>query len=234
MAEKFDEFLEEVENDIRQERLQKLWQQYGKIIIGVFVGVLAIVGLYMMWQNHQGKQREELAEKFIGAQELVAQGKMTEAMGVMQVIAESSHKNYAVLAKFSKASLLLEDGKEKDAKAAVEIYKSVANDSTVEKNLQDFSKVLWVNAEMDAFASTATEADMKRLIEMLDPLTIKENPWHFLAIEFKGLLLYRLNDNSAAVENFMALAQDAKTPEHMRLRVQLMLQTLGSELSEKN
>ena len=41
MADKFDEFLEEVEQDIRQERFQKIWNKHGKTIIAIVVAILA-------------------------------------------------------------------------------------------------------------------------------------------------------------------------------------------------
>ena len=49
MAEKFDEFLEEVEKDIRQEKFLKLWKQYGKQVIGVFSAIIVIIIGYNLW-----------------------------------------------------------------------------------------------------------------------------------------------------------------------------------------
>jgi hypothetical protein len=224
MADKFDEFLEEVESDIRQEKLEKLWHQYGKLIIGVVVGCLALSGSYMLWQNHQHKQRQLMSEKFVGAQNLIAQGKISEALGVMQDISKSSHKSYATLAKFYEAYLI----SQKDYKAAIGLYQDIIVSSSVEKELQDLAQIFSINLEIDHLGNENQTETIDGILKKLEPLTASDQPWRFLALELTGILAYKKNDFTKATEVFLQLAQDPQVPEGMRSRVQLMTQTLAS------
>lgn len=231
MADKFDEFLEEVEQDIRHEKLEKLWKQYGKTLVSAVIGILAVTAGFMAWKNHQHKQYLILSEQFVGAQNLVAQGKIPEAVGVMQALSKASHAGYAVLAKFSEAAVLSKEGAQQDVKRAQEIYTSVEQDRSVDKNLRDLATFFIVNLEVDRLPNAADTAAIKKLMEKLEPLTEERNPWRSLAKELKGLLLYKQNKMPEASEIFISLVQDAKSPTELRMRAQLMQQVLVAHLS---
>ena len=65
MADQFDEFVQEVENDIRQEKLRDLWDKYGKIASSVIGGVLTIGVGITLWQNHQTDVSLKLSDTLI-------------------------------------------------------------------------------------------------------------------------------------------------------------------------
>lgn len=224
MADKFDEFLEEVEGDIRQERLEKIWKQYGKQIITIVVGALALSSGYMVWQNHQHKQSQLLSEKFVGAQNLIVQGKTSEALGVMQDLSKASHKQYAVLAKFYEAYLV----GQKDYKAAEEVYKAINNDRAVEKPLRDLALIFSISLALDHLTPETQGPILEEALKNLEPLAQSDQPWRYLASELIGVAAFKKNDISKATEVFLKLAQDPEVPEAMRGRVQLMTQTLAS------
>ncbi|MBY0281787.1 MAG: tetratricopeptide repeat protein [Alphaproteobacteria bacterium] len=232
MADKFDEFLEEVEQDIRHERIEKLWKQYGKTIIIAVVGVLALTGGFMAWKNHQHKEYLVLSEQFVGAQNLLAQGKTTEAIGVMQALSKGSHHGYAILARFLEAALLSKEGSGQDVKGAQAIYDAIEKDRNAEQHFRDLATFFRVNLEIDRLSNTPDAAVIKNLIDALEPLTKPDNPWHSLAKELKGLLLYKQNKTAEASEIFISLIQDAKSPTELRMRAQLMSQVLVGYLSE--
>ena len=231
MADKFDEFLEEVEQDIRHERLEKLWKEYGKTLVIAVVGVLALTAGFMAWKNHRHNQHVIFSEQFVGAQNLIAQGKTSEAIGVMQSLSKGSHHGYAVLAKFLEASLLVKEGPQQDLKSAQDVYVSIEKDKSADKHLRDLATFFKVSLEIDRLPSAPDEASIKKLIETLEPLTHQDNPWHSIAKELKGLLLYKQNKMTEASEIFISLIQDEKSPAELRMRAQLMSQVLVGHLS---
>ena len=223
MADKFDEFLEEVEGDIRQEKLENLWKQYGKHVIVVVVGALSLSAGYMVWQNHQHKQNQLLSEKFVGAQNLIAQGSTSQALGVMQDLAKGSHKHYVILARFYESHILAQ----KDYKAAIEAYKAISSDRNVEPHLQALALIFCASLTLDHLTPEAQEAVLDETLKTLEPLTQPDQPWRHMALELMGISAYKKNDFAKATEIFLKLAQDSDTPESMRGRVQLMTQTLA-------
>lgn len=234
MADKFDEFLQEVEQDIRHERLEKLWNKYGKAFTISVVGVLTLSAGFMAWKNYQHKQHLIISEQFVGAQNLVSQGKVAEAIGVIQSISKKSHHGYVILAKFLEASLLSKEGVQQDVKRAQEIYASIEKDENADKHFRDLATFFKVNIQVDRLSDTADEALVKKLMANLAPLTRQDNPWQSIAKELQGILLYKQNKFSEASENFISLIQDPKCPEELRMRAQLMSQILVEHLSEDN
>ncbi len=230
MTDKFDEFLEEVESDIRQEKFQKLWEEYGKTAVAAVIGVFVLTGGYMAWQNHQHKQHQLYSEQFIGAEDLISQGKIVEAMGVMQSLSQVSHKSYAILARFAQASLYAQEGPNENFTASKEIYESIAKDSKVDKSLRDLATFFLVNMKVDETTDFGDQKTLNEFLSDLELLVHRDNPWHNLANELKGFILFKQNDLVNASEVFVALAQDPKTPDNMRMRAQLMSQTIAGQM----
>lgn len=234
MAEKFDEFLEEVESDIRQERFMELWKKYGKMISTVVVLLFASFAIYTLWQKHEATKRAHLAEMFLGAQEMIGQGKVNEAISVMQSLHESSHGAYPVLSKLVTATLLSDEGPQHDVAKAIQTYESLINDTSAEKNMRDLARLLLVNLKLNQIPAEPNQEKtfLKDLLTDLSPLLNVENPWYHLALEFKGIIQKQNADIAAAAETFTTLAQDPKTPEGIRMRVQLLSQLIVNQLED--
>lgn len=222
MTEKFDEFLQEVEGDIRQEKLEKLWKKYGKIITISIVVILSISAAYMLWQNHQNKQSNLFSEMFVGAQDLMAQGKFSEALGVMQGLTKSSHPTYPFLAKFQEAYLI----SQKDYKSAKILYDKIYQDTSLDIHYRDLALIFLANLIIDHLDSHTAEIEI--LQKDLSLVADSDRPWHYFAQELAGILRYKKGDFEKATELFLKLAQDRQLPEGMRNRVQLMMQHLSS------
>ena len=49
----------EVEEDIRRDRLQQLWDKYGIYLIGLVVGIIALTSLVVGWRAYTQSQAED-------------------------------------------------------------------------------------------------------------------------------------------------------------------------------
>jgi hypothetical protein len=231
MADQFDEFMEELQTDIRHEQFMGLWKKYGKLVMAGAGGVVAAVALWSMWSSYQLKQQLLVSQQYVLAQGMVAEGKAEEALRQMSLITGASHKTYALLAQFSEAALLT-DGPTKDLVKAEKIYESIRQ-SSAERVYKDLAAVQLVRVRIDELPESATPAQYEQLIHMLEPLSIKDAPWQHFATELKGLLLYKVGKTLEATDVFVSLAQDSKTPESMRMRARLMAQNLTSVAGSK-
>ncbi len=223
MAEKFDEFLEEVENDIRQEKLLNLWRQYGKMVMGGIAGILIVIIAYNFWSHYDHNKRIQMAEKLISAQELIGQGEAEKAMTILNSLSTESHKTYQPLTQFQKAGLLLQEGTPTKTTQAIAIYHQLAGSTKIEPLWRDLATLLAVMASMD-------QPDIKvdDLLGQLNALTSDENPWRYFAKEIKGVLLYRKGEKSQAAELFARLVQDNQTPTGISMRARLMVQIVST------
>lgn len=229
MAEKFDEFLEEVEKDIRQEKFLKLWKQYGKQVIGVFGAIIIFIIGYNLWGQYQHNKQIQLAEKLITAQEFIANGENDKAQTILTNLSQSSSSTYEFLGLFQKAGLFLQQNSKEKSADAIALYNQLSANTKIEPMWRDLAKLLAIMASMDL-----SDVKIEELLKQLEPLTNDKNPWRFIAKEMQGVLLYRKGDSAKSMELFIRLVQDSQTPAGVSMRARLMVQIVSSSTPETN
>lgn len=220
MTEKFDEFVEELEHDIRQEKFLKIWKAHGKkIIYGVAVA-LAVIALFMLWQNYETGRRLRLSQKYTGAQEFIINGKTDQAIEVLRELTTQGSV-YQTLSKFLLAALLKESGTKQDIAGSLKLYESLATDKSLKPLYRDFALLMVISLQM-----TQQEVSADVLLEKLKPLLVTENPWHLQAMELQGTLLAQKGENIKAVEVFASIARDSRASLDLLTRTQVVTQLL--------
>ena len=113
----------EVEEEVRRERFEKLWKQYGDYIIaGAALVVIAAAG-FQLWRVYEKRQTVTASETYAIAEQLLQQGQAGAAATTFSKLAENAPSGYAQLALLDKANALYASG---NVPEAVEIYKQVA------------------------------------------------------------------------------------------------------------
>ena len=202
--------MSEIESDLREEELRKIWNRYGNTIMVVMSVVLLSVVGFQLWRQHDAEQRLELATRYDEAQVAVTQGKVDDALAMFADIAKARGEGYATLASLDRAALLL---KKSDTDGAVAIYNSIAADTKADQVFRDLATVLTVMHTMDT-------ADPKTLEPMLSPLTTPANPFHNIALELSAVLAGKSGDRARAAKLAEQLIGDATTPPEMRQRAE--------------
>jgi hypothetical protein len=229
MADQFDEFLNEVEQDIRQERFEKLWQQYGKVVLVAVSSVLVLVGLYTMWTNYEEKKRLQISEAFVSAQNLLDAGKTDEAIHSLKSLSKSGNRAYETLSQFTLGGIRSTEGPYQDFSEALDIYKNLAQNPKLDNYQRDFAKIKIVAITLQMQNQKLTSEEASPLIKELDSLSAPDAPWRLMALELKGHILSDMGEIEAAREVFIQIAQDAKTPRGMASRAQIISRNLGSK-----
>ena len=223
MAEKFDEFLEEVEKDIRQEKLLVLWRRYGKQVIGGVVAIIILIVGYNLWGYYEQNKRIQMAEKLIAAQELIAQGEVGKAQSILNSLSLESHSTYQPLGLFQKAGLLLQEGSSAKSAEAIAIYNQLSANTKIDPLWRDLATLLAIMVSIDL-----PNMKVDALLGQLNTLINDKNPWRYFAREMQGMLLYRKGDYAKSTELFARLVQDNQTPPGISMRARLMVQIVSS------
>ena len=96
-----DEFIREVDEEYRRDKIAQIWQRYNGIIVGVIVLVVACVGGWRFWQHMQETRAQEAATRYEEALRLSSEDKGQEAQGALEnVVKEDAGTGYAMLARF--------------------------------------------------------------------------------------------------------------------------------------
>lgn len=231
MSNNFDQFIQEVESDLRQEKFEHLWKKYGKSVTIGFGVIIALSLVFNLWQNYQIKQRDTVSQQFVSAQTLMFNKNTADALSAMEGIAKGSHRTYATLAKFNLASILRMETGHKDLNKAEAIYKELMDDSSVEHMFRELATVQYVSLCLD---KNTNEEELKSLVKLLDSCTKEAAPYRHLALELKGMIELKQKDYKKASETFVSIAQDEKSPKDLRLRTQIITQNLASQLAEQS
>lgn len=211
------DIFEEVDEELKEENLKKLWDRYGRFLVVAVVLLVGGVAAYKFWEYYSLEQRNAQGEAFLAAIALAEEGKNSDAAAAFTVFAEDASAGYAMLARFREASARRKDG---DPAAAIDIYEALAADQSVEPVYRNLAVLLSVMAQSNT-------GDPKILSDRLTPLA-EAGPWRITASEYLGLLALRQGDSAAARKRFEAIADDSEAPQGARQRAAELLQTLGN------
>lgn len=215
-----ENLLREIQEDLRRERLEKLWKRYGSVLIGAALALVVAVAAYQAWNAWQLSQREARSAAFIAAERL-ADGDPSAAENAFAAIGDEGSDGFAMLAGFRQAALLAEGGRLDDAAAE---YDALA--ARLDHPLyRDLARLRWVSVRL---SSDPAAAEDSRLGEALVALSGDTNPWRFSAREMSAAVALRKGDVGQARELLGKLQADVETPQGIRTRSAEMLARLDS------
>ena len=209
----------EIDEELRQERYEKLWQKYGRFFVGAAVAVIVGFAGWQGWTHYDKSQREAASAQYASALRLAAEGKNSEAASLFASLAEKGGDSYGVLSRFHQAALKAKAG---DLSGAAADYQAIAAESGVEGTLRDAALLFSVSHAMDQ-----ANADPKALLARLEPLVAGTGPWRHSARELSGLLKLRIGDEAGAKAQFQNIADDLAAPPNMRSRAAQVLSVIG-------
>ncbi len=213
----FDEFFEDVQKDIRAERFKRIWKKYGKIASTCATCIFILTAGYVLWSQHLERQNQEQALQFTTTQNLIAQGRIAEALSVLSTMTQ--HKTtYGILAKFMQAN--------HNKKDSLKIYKEL---TTTGKTVffKDLARILYVIKQCEKLKPETIHS----LKEFIEPSL--KGPWSLIALDLKGFLLYQQKNYKEASDCFVHLAQDTRCPENLKLRAQIFAQSCAQRMAQK-
>lgn len=201
----------EVDEEVRREQLQKLWDRYSIYLIALAVLIVAGIGAWRGYEYYVAKKAAVAGAAFESAVALSEQGKHAEAELAFAKIVSEAPDGYRVLARFRAAG---ETAQVKPADA-VKSYDELAADSSLGASWQDLAAVRAGLLLVDS----APLADMSR---RLDPLAEPSRPFRHTARELLALSAWRNHDLTAARRYIDMVANDGETPQGTRARIDLL------------
>jgi hypothetical protein len=213
----------EVDEEVRRQKLQDLWNRWGNLFIAVSVAVIVIVAGYKGWQYWELRRAEGAARDYFAAVTLADQGKAAEASTKFAGLAAGSHDGYASLARMNLAAGLAASGKLDEA---VKMYDQIAASAELDPNLRNAARIRTAFLLVDK----ASRAD---IVKRVSDLNAPNNVWRNEAREILGLAAYRAKDYAEADRLMNEILTDQDSPQNLRQRAQLMASLLAPRLDDK-
>ena len=218
------QFIREIDEDLRRDRLLKLWERYGIYAIGVAFLVVAATAGWRGWDWYQQREGVKAGSRFEAALVLADSGKHDEADQEFTALAKDANWGYRLL---SRMRLAAETGA-RDATAGAAAYDEIAADSSIDAAIRDVARLRAAFLLVD----TAQAAEIAARVE---PFMAPTSPFRFSARETLALARYRAGEREAARTMFAELANDPETPRALRNRAEVMqaLASVGSDVPAK-
>jgi hypothetical protein len=203
----------EVEEDVRRERLEKIWKAYRGWFIALAVLVLAAVAGWQLWQRHELAERTSSGDAYVAAQ------RISDPANAAKAFAELAGKTkgaYGLLAKMSQANAMSISGQ---GRQAVDLYKEIGEADSGDLGAVARLRAAWVQASF---------APRGQLETLLAPLDKDGSAWRPLAREVLAFSDYRAAKVKQAASQYHALADDPNAPDALRTRARTMAAFLDS------
>ena len=208
----------EVDDDLRRDRAEKLWKRYGNHVIAVAAAIVVATAAWVWWTDHQRKQAAADGERFFEAMRKATAGDQDGAAAALTTLSRDGKSGFAPLALMYEAGLKARKG---DAAAAAAIYRAVAGDANVDAELRDAASVLGALVTVETTSTAETDAALARV-------SAGTSPWRFTAIEIGAMAAIKAGNGARAKELYAKIADDPAAPSSLRARAAEMLQAIGS------
>ncbi len=210
----------EIDEELRQDKFDKLWREYGRYVIaGAVVVVLAVAGV-SGWRQYQESVRLADGARFAAAKALSDDGKTEDAAKLFASLGRESGTSYGTLSRFHEAALSARNG---DAEAAIGHYDALAADTGIDAPFRDLATILSASVR-----ANGSSPDVAAISDRLQPLIDAGGTWRHSALEILGTLAHRSGDITKAKELFKRIVDDVEAPRGLRARAAQMLAIMGN------
>ena len=207
-----DSFIREVNDEIRREQAQALWDRFGPALIVVAIlvvlGTAAFVG-YRYWDETRANRS---GDAFSQALKLANDGKNDEALTALDQLEKDGYGAYPLLARMRGATVKANKG---DVPAAVKDFDEVAADTAIPQGIRDMARLRAALLLVDH----GSFADVSSRVEAL---TSDTNTLRHTAREALGLSAWKEGKAQDALKLFDQIAADDGAPRNTRERATLM------------
>ena len=212
-----DAFIREVDEDLKNESMKKLWDKYGLFVLLIVIVSLTVAVSYESIKSWYIKRAENRTEGYAVALSMQNQGLFDDSLEALDLIINQKMGTYAELAEMQKANILLEQNKEKEALALLE---KIANDKSRSLQLRDTALIKLASYRQDG-------ATFEEMSELLSSITkSKDNAWYAVAEDILATILLRDGNIEQAKEIYNALLENQDTPDDLKNRVKDILSVL--------
>ncbi len=211
------DIFQEVDEEVRRERLEKLWKRYGNLVIAACILVVVAVGAWRGYEWWQNKKAVESGAAFEAAVALAEAGKHQDAEAAFAKLAADGSAGYRPLARLREAAELAHT----DKAAAVKAYDEIAADKSAGAVIDEL-------AALRAGFLLVDTAPYSEIRARLEPLTGADKTFRHSARELLALSAWKSGDMTAARQWADMIITDPQTPQGTRTRAEMLSELIAA------
>ena len=211
-----DNLIREVDEEIRREKLLRLWDQFGIYVVGVAALLVLGIGGYRYMEYQRSQTSGASGARYQAALQLAEAGKPDEALKALESIGKDGGSGFATLAELRIAGA---EAKKGNFDQAVAIYDKIAKLPSSDALLVGFAK-------LQAAMLRLGTADWTEMQNRLNDLRVDSSPYRASARELLGIAAYKAGKTDEARRTFEQLITDKKAPQSVGDRARIMMLVL--------
>jgi hypothetical protein len=213
MADESDSLLREVDEELRREQMQKIWERYNGLILGGAALIVLGVGGYKVLEGRRIAATEAAGSEFNSALKLSEANKADEAVKAFQKIADTGPAGYAALAKLHLAGAHVKAGRAAEALAA---YQAIVDAPGSDSLLRNFAQIQVATLKVG-------EGDYAEQQTRLAALAGDDGAFKITARELLGLSAYKAGKLDEARKYFEPLLIDPNASRAIQERIKIVM-----------
>jgi hypothetical protein len=206
------DFIREVDEDYRRDRIVQFLRRYQLLLIGVAVLVVVGTAGYRFYTDRQTKAAEAANTRYEAAAQLVREGKLAEAQKAFDALQKEGPGGYAALARISAVEALAAH----DPAAAARGFDAIVQDGGMDASLRDV-------AQMRSALIRIDEDDPQAFEKRYGPVATPTFPFRASLRELLAMAALKRNDTEAAGRWLDQVVIDDQTPNGLRKRAEAFL-----------
>lgn len=213
----------EVSEDLRRDRLNRLWARYGLYVIALAVLIVLATAGWRAWLYYEKEQADATAVDYIAAVAKANEGDHKAAIAALDAVAAKGPSGYTTLARFRAAAETMASG---DGEGALKAWQALADDRSLSTELKDLARY---RAAMIAVDSEDYDTFSKRVAS----LTTDGNPWKPYAEELKAISAIKVQKWEDARTALEAITHEMSVPQDVESRAQILMELVTGKIGPK-
>ncbi len=207
-----DNFLREIDEEVRRDKAADLWKKHGNLVIVLLVLLVAGVGAWRFWQFRQEQAAQAVSARLESALKASRESRAEDAEKLLGELTKDGGTGYGLIARFRAAA---EAARREPADGAI-AFDALAADATIDQTFRDLARLRSGTLKVD----TAPYSEIKLLLE---PLATATGTWRHTARELLGVSALKAQNIDDAGRWFDQIAVDRDAPQALRQRADLYL-----------
>lgn len=211
-----DSFIREVNEEIRRDQAQQIWDRFGPAAIAIAILVVLATAAWVAYDYWDTSRANASGDKFSAALLLANQGKNDEAIAALKDLEDTGYGAYPLLARMRSATVLANKG---DFAGAVAGFDAVAADGSIPVAVRDMARLraAYVLVDSGSYADVAARAE---------PLAADTNPLRHSAREAMALSAWKEGKAADALKLYDQITADEAAPRNSRERATMMAELI--------
>lgn len=206
------DIFDEVGEDLRRDKLNRLWKRYGVLIIALAVLIVLATAAWRGWEYYAGQQAAANGEAYRAALAKAADGDHAATAESLLAFATTAPKGYAALARFRAASEHQAAGETDNALAA---FDQLAKDGSIPAEMRDLAAIRAAMIAVD-------REDLAAIKARLAAYDTDISPWRFSARELIALAAVKAAAWDDARAMLDKLKADPNAPQDVASRTGIL------------